>query len=203
MARSRTRTRPPAPEPPHGELRDGFKFRGGRLALDFTASLAGRKRAVPSDLLREPGDLVRWLAAAGLGPIANAPGGDDLAGARALREAIYRLVTAVIHRQPLVAADRAVVNRWAALPTPVPQLAADGHRAWIGGGVDPALAVVARDAVELVGGPAATRLRACEGDGCAIVFLDSSRAGERRWCSMLGCGNRAKVREFRERARDS
>jgi predicted RNA-binding Zn ribbon-like protein len=201
MARSRTRR---TPEPPQGELRDGFKFRGGRVALDFTATLAGRKRAEPTDLLREPHDLVRWLAAAGLGPLPAAPAADELAGARALREAIYRLVTAAIHGRPLAAADRAAVNRCAALPTPVPQLAADGHRAWITGGADAALAVVARDAIELVGAPAERgRLRACSGDGCAIVFFDASRAGERRWCSMQGCGNRAKVREFRERARES
>ena len=184
---------------PSGELRDGFKFRGGRLALDLTASLAGRKRETPADLLREPPDLARWLAAAGLGPVAPAPTAEDLIGARELREAIYRLVTGKVHRRPLAIADRSVVNSWAALPAPAPQLTADGRRAWIGADPRTLLAAVARDAVDVIGGEVAHRLRACSGDGCAIVFLDTSRAGQRRWCSMLGCGNRAKVREFRER----
>jgi predicted RNA-binding Zn ribbon-like protein len=31
--------------------------------------------------------------------------------------------------------------------------------------------------------------------------VDTSRSGERRWCSMAGCGNKAKVAEFRQRQR--
>ena len=34
---------------------------------------------------------------------------------------------------------------------------------------------------------------------CAIVYLDTSRAATRRWCSMQRCGNRAKVRAHRAR----
>jgi predicted RNA-binding Zn ribbon-like protein len=39
-----------------------------------------------------------------------------------------------------------------------------------------------------------TRLRACAGDDCGWLFLDASKAGRRRWCSMADCGNRAKAR---------
>jgi predicted RNA-binding Zn ribbon-like protein len=38
------------------------------------------------------------------------------------------------------------------------------------------------------------RLRICAGDECGWLFLDSSKAGRRRWCSMADCGNRAKAR---------
>ena len=51
--------------------------------------------------------------------------------------------------------------------------------------------------IDLVG---STRLRQCAGDNCALLFLDTSRPGKRRWCSMERCGNRNKVREFRSRA---
>jgi predicted RNA-binding Zn ribbon-like protein len=197
---SRTRGRPRrAPIAPIGELRDGFKFRGGRLALDLTASLAGRRRDAPRELLVEPRDLGRWLVAAGLTARTPEISSAELEHARELREAIYRLATGAIHRRPLAAADRAVVNRWAARAAPAPQLTADGGMAWIGDGVDAMLATIARDAVDVLGGGKVDRLRACEGDGCAIVFLDSSRAGQRRWCSMTGCGNKAKVSEFRRR----
>jgi len=187
-----------APTAPTGELRDGFKFRGGRLALDLPASLAGRRRDVPSELLAEPRDLGRWLVAAGLAARAPDIGPADVEHARELREAIYRLAASHVHRRPIAAADRAVVNRWAALPAPAPQLTADGRLAWIGDGVDAMLAAVARDAVELFG-TAVDRLRTCAGEGCSIIFLDSSRAGQRRWCSMTSCGNKAKVSEFRRR----
>ena len=188
-----------APIAPSGELRDGFKFRGGRLALDFTASLAGRRRDTPRDLLAEPRDLARWLVAAGLTARAPDLTPTKLDHARELREAIYRLATCSIHRRPLAAPDRAIVNRWAALPAPAPQLTPGGNLAWIGDGIDAMLTTIARDAVDLFGGPKVDRLRACAGDGCALVFFDSSRAGHRRWCSMTGCGNKAKVSEFRRR----
>lgn len=37
------------------------------------------------------------------------------------------------------------------------------------------------------------RIRHCDGAGCVLWFLDTSRNGTRRWCSMAGCGNRAKA----------
>lgn len=40
-------------------------------------------------------------------------------------------------------------------------------------------------------------IRACEGTGCILVFLDRTRAHSRRWCSMAICGNRAKVAAHR------
>ena len=38
------------------------------------------------------------------------------------------------------------------------------------------------------------RVRSCEHEDCTIWFLDTSKAGRRRWCSMEVCGNRAKAR---------
>lgn len=46
------------------------------------------------------------------------------------------------------------------------------------------------------------RVKACGGEGCVLWFLDTTRSGTRRWCSMAGCGNRAKVHRHRARARD-
>lgn len=43
------------------------------------------------------------------------------------------------------------------------------------------------------------RLRRCDGAGCVLWFLDTSRNGRRRWCSMAGCGNRAKVKAHYDR----
>jgi predicted RNA-binding Zn ribbon-like protein len=61
------------------------------------------------------------------------------------------------------------------------------------------LSLIARAAVELLGGPLAGRIRQCSGEGCALLFVDQSRSGHRRWCSMAGCGNKAKVANFRAR----
>jgi predicted RNA-binding Zn ribbon-like protein len=45
------------------------------------------------------------------------------------------------------------------------------------------------------------RIRACAGHDCVLHFYDASRAGRRQWCSMAGCGNRAKARRHYERSR--
>ena len=45
---------------PMSELRDGFKFRSGSLALDLPATLAARLRPEPKDRLATPRDLARF-----------------------------------------------------------------------------------------------------------------------------------------------
>ncbi len=42
-------------------------------------------------------------------------------------------------------------------------------------------------------------VRACQGQNCTMLFADHTRRGDRRWCSMAVCGNRAKQQEYRER----
>ena len=45
------------------------------------------------------------------------------------------------------------------------------------------------------------RIRRCAGHGCLLHFYDTSKRGDRRWCSMAGCGNRAKAARHYARAR--
>jgi predicted RNA-binding Zn ribbon-like protein len=44
-----------------------------------------------------------------------------------------------------------------------------------------------------------TRVKACEGPSCTLVFADHTRRRARRWCSMAICGNRAKQAAHRNR----
>ncbi|MEV1044462.1 CGNR zinc finger domain-containing protein [Streptomyces sp. NPDC049916] len=37
------------------------------------------------------------------------------------------------------------------------------------------------------------RIHPCANDACVLHFYDVSKNGTRRWCSMAGCGNRAKA----------
>ncbi len=45
------------------------------------------------------------------------------------------------------------------------------------------------------------RLKVCADDSCAWAYYDVSRNASRSWCSMQSCGNKAKARRHRERAR--
>ena len=186
--------------PMQEDIRDGFRFRGGSLALDFTATLVGRKREQTRDLLETPRDLARWFAAAGLSVQRVNVTEKELAAARGLREALYRLAFARVGGAPLPAADRRLLNRHAALATPAPQLDAAGMH-WSRAETPALLAAIARAGIEVLGGPVGDRLRQCAGRWCAILFVDMSRSGRRKWCSMSGCGNKAKVATFRKRNR--
>ena len=43
------------------------------------------------------------------------------------------------------------------------------------------------------------RLKACPADDCQWAFYDESKNRSGTWCDMAVCGNRAKVRAYRER----
>jgi predicted RNA-binding Zn ribbon-like protein len=182
------------------ELRDGFKFRSDQLALDLTATVSGRKRNAPLDSLKSASDLGRWLRAAGLGE--TTPDESDLSLARSLREAIHGLVLARVRGLPLNSGDRLTLNAIAAGHAPFVSLTEAGIATTFGS-VRQLLTGLALEAISLIGTERSSRLRQCESESCAVLFLDESRAGDRRWCSMASCGNRAKVRSYRQRSRGS
>jgi len=64
---------------------------------------------------------------------------------------------------------------------------------------------IAWSAADLFTGPRAQKIRQCQDDrGCGWLFVDESRAQNRRWCSMGDCGNRAKAhRHYLRRRRVS
>lgn len=174
---------------------EGFRFRGGHPALDLTATLTARASGRALDLLATPEDLRRWLLAAGVATNVERVGHEDLVAARRLREAIFALAAGAGPKWA-----RAAVNKAATEVAVIPVLDPDG-KAVRTGTAAAHLATVACEAVALFGGDAAERVRMCEGEGCSDLFLDASRKGDRRWCSMRGCGNRAKVAAFRQRGK--
>jgi predicted RNA-binding Zn ribbon-like protein len=64
-------------------------------------------------------------------------------------------------------------------------------------GLDLPWLVLVRDAEELLTSPLASRIRICAAEGCGWAFLDTSKNGTRRWCSMKLCGNREKATRYR------
>jgi predicted RNA-binding Zn ribbon-like protein len=64
---------------------------------------------------------------------------------------------------------------------------------------DDLLGPLAEDTMMLLTRVAADRVRKCE--GCPVHFLDVSKKGSRRWCSMSLCGNKVKVAAYQQRQR--
>ncbi|MES1202011.1 MAG: ABATE domain-containing protein [Pseudomonadota bacterium] len=181
------------------EVREGFSFRGGHAALDLCATLTGRTKSSPRDLLASPTSLGIWLKAAGFARTVQTATQDDLDLARRLREAIYAAALARIDDQAPPTSARTTLNAIAAEPAAAPRLSENGALKFKGDARE-LLVTVAQDAIRLLGGD--HRIRQCEAETCSRLFIDNSRAGDRRWCSMSACGNRAKVAEFRRRKRE-
>lgn len=58
---------------------------------------------------------------------------------------------------------------------------------------------VAESAADLLCYGTPELVRKCENPECILYFYDISKNHRRRWCSMAGCGNRAKARAFYKR----
>jgi predicted RNA-binding Zn ribbon-like protein len=177
---------------------DDLPLVAGDIALDFVNSAELRGDPAADDVLRTPGDLVRWGVHAGV-LHADAAGADDreLRAAVRTRELLHRLFAA--HRQGLPAdpADLALLARAASKAYAAGDLQADVegrlHWSW-----DPARAssvrhLAASAATELLRSDRLGRLKQCPGDHCGWLFLDATKRGNRRWCSMRECGQDAKT----------
>ncbi|MEI5102218.1 CGNR zinc finger domain-containing protein [Streptomyces sp. PmtG] len=189
--------------PPDGQV---YRFDPGALCLELTAT-GGPGAFAVFETLHEPSDLVAWAARGRLraGPVAEGGTGLDLTvteaeltAARRLRDALFLLTADHAHGRPKDPRHLAAVNDAAAALPLTARIAPDGTRAWAPGATGTQLlATVARDAVDLFTGPYAGRVRECAAHDCALLFVDTSRPGRRRWCAMERCGNRAKVRAHR------
>ena len=56
-----------------------------------------------------------------------------------------------------------------------------------------ALAIIGYEAALLLCSDKACHLKGCANENCAAMFVDTSKAKKRRWCSMEICGNRSKA----------
>lgn len=175
------------------------RFRTGRPCLDL-AHTGGDGPYAVFELIHEPGDVSRWLGViAGLDAIEAATA--DVQATRALRRAIWNAAHDAISGRTAAGPDLTAINRAAGVPPPVPLLEASGESSLRRPVTAPqVLSMLARDAVDLFAGPLASRIRSCAAPDCALLYVDQSRTGNRRWCSMQRCGTRAKIRTHRERA---
>ncbi|WP_445401841.1 CGNR zinc finger domain-containing protein [Streptomyces sp. LE64] len=185
----------------HGRDGAAFHFDPGALCLELVLT-GGPGRLARFESLHHPEDLVRWAALSRLPDgldLAVTP--EDLPAARSLRNALYVLAADRAHGRPWDPAHLATVNAAAGNAPLGVRFTPAGERAWVPGAtVSQLLSTVARDAVDLFTGPHAHRVRECAPEDCALLFVDTSRPGRRRWCSMERCGNRHKVRAHRARA---
>ncbi len=164
-----------------------------------------------TDRLSDPSALAAWLEQEGLAPAATRATRADLARAVALREALRAILLA--HNaglgpgRPADAADAALADACRALDEAAARarlrvrFGDDGSAllAPDAGGVSGALGRLVATVHDSIAQGTWSRLKVCRDHECEWAFYDHTKNRSGAWCSMEGCGNRAKARAFRER----
>ena len=189
------------------------------LCLDFANTLYWRGTPTPTERLQAWSDVLDWYEAAKLLPAGQVTqvrrwfrdhdreASGAFRDAIALRESLYAIFSATAAQKKPRDADLATLNR--ALAESPPRRALRGNQPGYGwavtaGDAVPAtlLAPILWSASDLLVGARLARVRRCANDACLWLFLDDSKSGNRRWCSMSGCGNRAKAHRHYVRHKD-
>ena len=194
-----------------------FVFDGGTLALDLLNTWRFNADQ-PLDLLQSPEDLIIWLTAAGLpdgadcAELSSSPPNRRILLDETLwlRQDILLIVQSLVAGElpppyTVDALNRILTEngtsfRLDSLTIPPEGDQEEGmegqlvlnvheHISSVLGVLQP----IALSAARIVTEVNPTRIRQCASSNCMYWFLDTSKSGRRRWCSMSRCGNRAKV----------
>jgi len=189
---------------------------GGELCLDFANTVSSRTGMPRREYLTTYDELIAWSEHARIltgdevsALLHRATRHPDLAAdvldrAIALREAVYRVFSAIVDHRATEQADLAVLNNalHQALARLEVRASTDGFKwAWTLGedDLDRMLWPVAQSAARLLISGDLTRVRQCAREGCDWLFVDLSKNRSRRWCMMGVCGSRVKARRYYRR----
>ena len=192
-----------------------FELTAGVLCLDFINTLDDRFSGEPKELLKDYVDVARFAEDTGILDTAqvdrliersqiSADAPRALAAAIEMREAMYAVFAAILHRKPVPRAALATLNGYVQAAAQHSELVPlNGHFEWRFNGMPmdfkAPLWPIARSAADLLASDQLPFVRACASNTCQWLFLDTSKNHRRRWCDMTKCGNRAKFQRFYNR----
>ena len=183
---------------------------GGTPAIDFVNSIHDRASELAQDYLLDGVSYLDWCVRAGVLTAAERRlvaerGADEVVAGDApmLRAAMHELFTSVIEERPAGENAVAVMDRWL-------------HLSWAGLHLDARslgrlihdappdaslpLQRLALSGLDTLRDVDPRRLKRCATvQGCGWLFVDRTKNGTRRWCSMATCGARDKMRRYRAR----
>jgi predicted RNA-binding Zn ribbon-like protein len=198
---------------------ENLKLESGWLCLDFANTAEWHLSSQPTERLTSYAELIAWARAINLLPdraaqqLLRAADQHPAEAARvldravALREAIYRIFVAVTEGKSPPVDDQATLNAELSRSLNKSRLVwnkagFDWGRQGEDSDLDQVLWWVLRSATNLLTSEDIQRVGVCADDrGCGWLFYDTSRNRTRQWCSMRGCGNRAKARRHYEKVR--
>ncbi len=183
---------------------------GGDRALDFANTVDDPLGPERWDHIDSYGDLLAWSVRTGAVPAGDAetlarraaadPHGRRSAvdHARDLREALNETFGAVVDGVGL-SEPWTRLRPYAQDAVGAADVPAAGHQTWSFTALDSPLWPVAAAAHRLLTATDLGRLKRCV--ACPWLFLDRSKNGSRRWCSMEICGTDEKMRRYLSKRR--
>lgn len=172
---------------------------------DFVNSLDLRRfrvrgvRHTPSDALASRAEAQAWMRAHGLLMPRRLLSEEDYREALALRQALRAFIEAAPAKR---GKNRDIVEGLKTAAAAFPLLLTTAqHGLALGPKGANRLGQVLAELNHLAETAQLDRLKMCESPECRWVFFDRTKPANRRWCSSDVCGNRIKVRAFRERHR--
>ena len=172
------------------------------LCLEFANTRYWRGQDTPTETLNTPADLAAWAK------VPTPPTQKEFERALELRETIHRLFDTVAQGKGPAARDFDRLNT-ALAAAPARTVLKRGSEAFdweldIRSGTALALlAPVLWSAGDLLASGKLAKVRRCANPECLYLFLDDSRAGKRRWCTMSSCGNRAKAKRHYHKSKQA
>jgi predicted RNA-binding Zn ribbon-like protein len=181
-------------------------FIAGHVALNFVNTAEERGHPDSGDALCTPGDLYLWGERYGLisrSGVRNADQNAELGLALEARELLYALLSARVHGAPAPKANLTRLGQLAGQAYVAASLQADDEGSiswrWSRSELSTIRHVIVTSGVDLLRSDPSNRLKQCPGEHCGWFFLDTTRRGNRRWCSMSECGQEAKDERRRSR----
>jgi predicted RNA-binding Zn ribbon-like protein len=177
----------------------GQKPAPGRLSVIQSFLNTANVRTGRDDIA-DPDRLREWFVKRGLLAGRSRLTQADARQARAVRDALYRLLMAgQSAEQRAEAAD--TLNRSARSAQMAVSFDAGGHARIepLAPAVDGALGKLIAIVVDAMADGTWERLKICSGSDCSWAFYDRSKNRSGTWCDITDCGNVAKARAYRAR----
>ena len=193
-----------------------FDLTGGRLCLDFVNTVDNRLKNNREDKLSGYAELLAFGQETGVFSVSEARKLKEegrknkseafklFQRAVAVREVLFRILSAVAARREVSGADAGALN------AELQRLNSDsviapGNRTvtWLwtekSSGAGRLIGRIVRSAVELLTSEDIERVKLCAAENCGWLFIDGSRSHNRRWCEMRTCGSQNKARAYYRR----
>lgn len=177
-----------------------FPHIGNNLAIDFlNTEIIDRGEVI--ELLARPKDYYDWAQSAGIA-VDNSVLNAELSTVLEFRNTLKSIFEAILDNRAITQRSLNILNQHLLNDPREQHLIKNSkgkfelqpvHEKY---SLESLFGRIASEASLLLSSKHLKKLKKCSNPKCILIFLDISKSGKRRWCSMEVCGNRAKAANY-------